>query len=158
MNPLKVRSRAARNKSSLTLPKLNAQGGGVWGNGFTSLRRVVFSFVTGSRASVVVFVCTCTVSSLVLSFLLSGFYVRLLQCVEFPLTHARTPHPHLSQQRLVSCNLEHTRISKKSILPHRGMHADVRPRAAVLVVWALPHKRWVLLGVLHRPAWQLARF
>ena len=64
-------------------------GGGVWGNGFTSLRRVVFSFVTVSRASVVVFVCTCTVSSLVLSFLFSGFYVRLLQCVEFPLTHAR---------------------------------------------------------------------
>ena len=65
-------------------------GGGVWGNGFTSLRRVVFSFVTVSRASVVVFVCTCTVSSLVLSFLFSGFYVRLLQCVEFPLTHARS--------------------------------------------------------------------
>ena len=64
-------------------------GGGVWGNGFTSLRRVVFSFVTVSRASVVVFVCTCTVSSLVLSFLLSGFYVRLLHCVEFPLAHAR---------------------------------------------------------------------
>ena len=64
-------------------------GGGVWGNGFTSLRRVVFSFVTVSRASVVVFVCTCTVSSLVLSFLFSGFYVRLLQCVEFPLTRAR---------------------------------------------------------------------
>ena len=64
-------------------------GGGVWGNGFTSLRHVVFSFVTVSRASVVVFVCTCTVPSLVLSLLLSGFYVRLLHCVEFPLTHAR---------------------------------------------------------------------
>ena len=30
-------------------------GGGVWGNGFTSLRRVVFSFVTRCLACVVVF-------------------------------------------------------------------------------------------------------
>ena len=63
-------------------------GGGVWGNGFTSLRRVVFSFVTVSRASLFLYV-RVTVSSLVLSFLFSGFYIRLLHCVEFPLTHAR---------------------------------------------------------------------
>ena len=31
-------------------------GGGVWGNGFTSLRRVVFSFVTVSRASLFLYV------------------------------------------------------------------------------------------------------
>ena len=63
-------------------------GGGVWGNGFTSLRRVVFSFVTVSRASLFLYV-RVTVSSLVLSFLFSGFYIRLLHCAEFPLTHAR---------------------------------------------------------------------
>ena len=46
-------------------------------------------FFRNCLACVVVFVCTCAVSSLVLSFLFSGFYVRLLQCVEFPLTHSR---------------------------------------------------------------------
>ena len=80
-------------------------GGGVWGNGFTSLRRVVFSFVTVSRASVVVFVYTCTVSSPVLSFLLSGFYVRLLHCVEFPLAHARsTTQVHGLPNQAGACN------------------------------------------------------
>ena len=65
----------------------------------STLRRVVFSFVTVSRASLFLYV-RVTVSSLVLSFLFSGFYIRLLHCAEFPLTHARNSCLHINTSSL----------------------------------------------------------